>query len=68
MRADSDVHVNSFNHSAYFLYSNVDSLLNKKSELLVLIDELKPDIIGITEFKAKNQFYIPLHSEYEVPN
>ena len=68
MRADSDVHVNSFNHSAYFLYSNVDSLLNKKSELLVLIDELKPDIIGITEFKAKNQFYIPLDSEYEVPN
>ena len=49
------------------IYSNVDSLLNKKSEVLSSIDQTKPDIIAFTEIRAKNQLFIPLDSEYEIP-
>ena len=36
------------------MYSNVDSLLNKRSELLSLISEKEPDIICLTEILPKN--------------
>ncbi len=39
------------------LYSNVDSLLNKRHELLALVNYHKPHIIGITELKPKNCRY-----------
>ena len=35
------------------LYSNVDSFLNKKDEFLIRITKEKPDIIGLTEIRAK---------------
>ena len=37
------------------MYSNVDSLLNKKDELLTTIDDVKPSIIGLTEIKPKGE-------------
>ena len=36
------------------MYSNVDSYLNKKDELLTRIDELKPSIIALSEILPKN--------------
>ncbi len=42
------------------VYSNVDSLGNKKHELLNLVNELKPDIIALTEVNAKNQQQVNL--------
>ena len=40
------------------IYSNVSSLLNKRDELQGLIDEKKPDIIGLTEVWMKEQYSI----------
>ena len=37
------------------MYTNTDSLLNRKSELEILINMYKPDIIGITEILPKNR-------------
>jgi hypothetical protein len=36
------------------LYTNADSLLNKTTELLALITDQNPDIIGVTEVVPKN--------------
>ena len=49
-----------------FLYSNLDSMPNKKSELLTRLNKLKPDIICFTETKPKNTKY---HNEadYTIP-
>ena len=49
------------------LYTNADGLLNKKNELLTLIDDKKPNIVVITEAKAKNQAKMN-RAEYEIPN
>lgn len=49
-----------------FLYSNVDTMLNKKNEITANIDQYHPDIIAFTEINAKNQKYVPLDSEYEI--
>lgn len=49
-----------------FLYSNVDSLLNKKDELLAFIDEKKVDIIALTEITSKTQNNV-LNVEYDIP-
>ena len=49
-----------------FLYSNVDSYLNKRSEFLTLIEEKKPKIIALTEIIAKNQQDV-IEKEYEIP-
>ena len=35
------------------MYTNVDSLFNKKEELLARVNALNPDIIGITEVLPK---------------
>jgi hypothetical protein len=47
------------------LYTNADGLLNKKDELLTLVDETKPSIIAVTEAKAKNHNHFNL-SEYAI--
>jgi hypothetical protein len=36
-----------------FLYTNVDSLLNKRTELAAIIAEENPDVIALTEIYAK---------------
>ena len=41
------------------MYTNANNLSNKRSELLVRIDEIKPDIIGITEVWQKEDIVIP---------
>lgn len=47
--------VNKFEHSKFTcLYTNADSLLNKRNELKIEIALTKPKIIGITEVKPKN--------------
>ena len=40
--------------SAHVFYSNVDSLLNKRDELLARVSTEKPDIIALTEIFPKN--------------
>ena len=37
------------------LYTNADSLLNKRDELLTLIQEIKPNVISITEVRSKGK-------------
>ena len=37
------------------MYTNTDSLLNKRSELDVVISVIDPDIIAITETLQKNR-------------
>ena len=48
------------------MYTNIDSFLNKRDELNILIKENSPKIIAITEIKAKNQTEIN-HVEYALP-
>lgn len=49
-------------------YSNVDTgLLNKKTEFLSRISDIKPDIIALTEIYSKNKDSQPLDSEFEIP-
>ena len=56
------------NDSMRVLYSNVDSFLNKKDEFLTRITKEKPDIIGLTEIRAKNERYAAKDVEYEIPH
>ena len=56
------------NDSMRVLYSNVDSFLNKKDEFLIRITKEKPDIIGLTEIRAKNERYAAKDVEYEIPH
>ena len=39
------------------IYTNVDSLLNKREELRVIAQDQNADIIGLTELKPKNNRY-----------
>ena len=48
------------------IYSNLDSFLNKKSELLCLIEDRNASIIALTEIKAKRQYTI-CEPEYNIP-
>ena len=50
------------------VYSNVDSFLNKKDEFLIRITKEKPDSIGLTEIRAKNERYAAKDVEYEIPH
>ena len=64
-------YVNNFNASTLnedciFLYTSIDSFLNKRSKFLTVIDERKPMIIDLTEIKAKNKEEVNL-SEYSFP-
>jgi endonuclease/exonuclease/phosphatase family metal-dependent hydrolase len=36
------------------MYTNMDTFVNKKAELLIRIEQLQPDIIGLTEVKPKH--------------
>ena len=49
------------------LYTNTDGLLNKKDELLILIEDYQPEIIAITETIPKNVKDFVL-CEYKVDN
>ena len=44
----------------------VDTLLNKRTELSVLIHEHNPDVIGITEILAKNRTMDPEDLEFHI--
>ena len=52
------------NDSMRVLYSNVDSFF----EILIRITKEKPDIIGLTEIRAKNERYAAKDVEYEIPH
>ena len=41
--------------SMKFMYTNADNLMNKRSELLAIIEASKPDIIAITETLPKKR-------------
>ena len=41
------------------LYSNVNSLKNKRNELEAMIDEKRPGIIGLTEVWMKEHYSLP---------
>ena len=53
------------------MYTNADSITNKKAELFTRIEQEKPDIIAITETKSKaehddsNVFDIPNYDKFE---
>ena len=47
-------------------YTNTDTLLNKRTELSVLIHEQNPDIIGITEILAKKRAMDPEDLEFHI--
>ena len=42
--------------------------MNKKDEFLTRLVDIRPNIIGLTEMKAKNQVYSINTAEYEIPN
>ena len=48
------------------LYSNLDSMRNKRSEILLRINRLKPDIICFTETRPKNAKYYN-EADYYIP-
>jgi len=50
------------------MFTNADSLINKRTELEALINqqEHKPDVIGVVEVKAKNYSELRLISEFSV--
>ena len=43
-------------------------ILNKKDEFLICITKEKPDILGLTEIRAKNERYAVKDIEYEIPH
>ena len=49
------------------LYSNVDSVLNKKDELEARISQTKPDVIALTEIYPKNIQYEVENTELSIP-
>ena len=49
-------------------YTNADSLLNKRSELLMHIHNMQPRIIAITEVQPKNTSTTVLESEFHIEN
>ena len=48
------------------MYSNVDGLLNKKDELMSIIDKDQPMITALTEMKPKRQYDFN-KTEYNIP-
>ena len=48
------------------MYTNADSLLNKRHELEFQVRENKPHIIGISEVKPKNFLYPLQESEINI--
>ena len=60
----TDYLVNS--HKLNCIYTNIDQLSNKFSELELLIYTDQPDIVLITEVKPKNSRYCPMVGEFVV--
>lgn len=57
-----------YNENHYtILYSNADSLLNKREELGIMISDINPFIICITEMLPKNHKEIDVQREYHIP-
>ena len=48
------------------MYSNVDGFLNKKDELLSIIEKDQPIIIALSETKPKRQYDLNI-AEYNIP-
>ena len=48
------------------MYSNVDGLLNKKDELMSIIEKDQPMIITLSEIKPKRQYDLNI-AEYNIP-
>ena len=48
------------------MYSNVDGLLNKKDELISIIEKDQPIIIALIEIKPKRQYHFNI-AEYNIP-
>ena len=53
-------------HKLNCIYTNIDQLSNKFSELELLIYTDQPDIVLITEVKPKNSRYCPMVGEFVV--
>lgn len=56
----------SVDKQVHILYTNADSLLNKKQELQLRIQEDDPDIIAVVEALPKNTVCFPDEKEYYV--
>ena len=54
------------NQTCKILYTNADSLLNKKHELILRIQNIEPDIIAIVEALPKNVISCPLEAEFSL--
>ena len=52
--AQSDVHAQVDIDGCSFMCTNIDSYLNKRSELLSIVDKRKPKMIALTEILVKN--------------
>ena len=50
----------------YILYSNVDVLLNKKVDLMSIIEKDQPMIIALCEIKPKRYYDFNI-AEYNIP-
>ena len=54
------------NEECGVLYTNIDGLINKKDELLKLINDTQPSIVAITEAYPKSGT-VPSQAELEIP-
>ena len=63
---DTDVNKTTVLPKLKFFYTNADQLFNKLPELMVRTRDNKPDIIGITEVKNKNNRQNPSIAEYSI--
>ena len=54
LNSSPNTNVHSFNKPFLCLYTNADSVMNKRQELIALIEIYNPQIIAITEVKPKN--------------
>ena len=63
---DTDVNKTTILPKLKCFYTNADQLFNKLPELMVRTRDNKPDIIGITEVKNKNNPQNPSIAEYSI--
>ena len=63
---DTDVNKTTILPKLKCFYTNADQLFNKLPELMVRTRDNKPDIIGITEVKNKNNRQNPSIAEYSI--
>lgn len=58
--------VNNENEKLTYLYSNVDSFRDKKEEILILVNEHNPDLIGLVELKPKTGTYTLVEADWHI--